>query len=44
MLEEPFITAAIEKHFQAAAPEINIRRKELFLTTLRLRKIFSPGN
>ena len=43
-LEEPLAKAAIEKNFQVAASEINIRCKELSLTTLRLQKISSPGN
>ena len=33
-LEERFAKVAIEKNFQAAASEINIRCKELSLTTL----------
>ena len=43
-LEKPFAKAAIEKKFQAAASEVNIRCKELSLTTVRLQKISSPGN
>ena len=43
-LEETFAKAAIGKNFQAAASEINIRCKELCLTTFRLQKNLSPGN
>ena len=35
-MQEPFSKASIEKNFQAAASEINIKYKELSLTTLCL--------
>ena len=43
ILEKLFVKTAIEKNFQATASEINIICKELSVTTLRLRKISSPG-
>ena len=44
IFEEPFVKTAIEKNLQVAAPEINIKGKELVLLTLPLRTISSPGN
>ena len=44
ILEEPLVKATTESNFQVVASEINIRCKELSLTTLRLRKNSSPGN
>ena len=38
ILEETFVKATIEKNFQKAASEINIRCKELSLTTPRVQK------
>ena len=44
IFEEPFVKTAIEKNLQVAAPEINIKGKELVLLTLPLRTISLPGN
>ena len=44
IFEEPFAKTAIEKNLQVAAPEINIKGKELVLLTIPLRTISSPGN
>ena len=44
IFKEPFAKTAIEKNLQVVAPEINIKRKELFLFILPLRKISSSGN
>ena len=43
-MEEPFARAAIEKNFQAAVSEINIRCRVLSLTTHHLQNISSAGN